>query len=629
MYMVKTIIQPIASMHAEDGTLKAIRVFKAKVVCKDASFQPESLLDKPVVRYNDIHRVDIVEVMETQIVDVSMQDISKDNRLRSLITCKPWTLSVDKKATIRGVFAMPAIKADDTVVNPNIYQVIGSLRTAETTYAIKLFDDAMFIDYMGNTYTWQQLQAKAPMLSAVLAKLQEGMLADRGEAYTLLLFQDNTYGIGNVVGITDRYILAGMSYEASNYIVDLNKAKVSAEILCSQQTGKISDAYSGILQRTALAWAVLDKDITNSTPVLYSPYSCEVVYISLLQRNLQALRLSSNTKCFDLRAETLPQIKQEAPLLSSFIYVNYGGGTIPYVQGIAGAPLHTQIKYHVKRPTYIAKPFSLMNTIYDAEVVQLVFESQWCSAVTVPMTKSTTFEMPVSTDNVSIMLEPVKSRVVEPDRAMYKSTVWLALEREKVQNVLIKAQGTRRNKLLVTLLYNLSEAVLSGVHRESKKEPEAQPKTAMITTDKGTRSFSLTLGSNINAAVVNAACFDTAELAFAHESPWERSTNQVIFSNGVDKLVISMPTCAGKKFEVHLPFIAKELKITVPTALKSGRKPTDKEVAVIHELAATLSIHVDTGNFEIILQDINGNVTGNEHELSGLFRRLAVHTGKK
>lgn len=627
--MLKTIIQPIATIHAEDGTLKAIRVFRVKVQCKDDSLRPFSLLEKATVRYTDIRRIEIEEFLDTQVLDVSMQDISKDKRLRNLITCKPWTLDIDRKATIRGAYAMPAIKADGVVVNPNIFQAIGSIRTADTTYAVKLFADAIFVDYAGNTYNGQQLKLKAPVLSGTIALLQSGMLASKGEPYTLTLAQDKTRGIGNLVAITDWYPSAGMSYNAADYVANLNKAKVSADILCEQHIGKISDAYSGILQRAAKAWTILDKDISSDAQVLCSPYSCEVVYISLAQRKLQALQLSRGAACLDFRAKTLPPIKQEAPLISSFINVEQGSECFPYVQGIAGVPLHTQVKYCVKHPTYINKPVSLMDTVYDAELLHLAFESQWCSTVTLPMTKSTSIVMPVETDKAGIILEPVKSRTVDPVRAMYLSAVWLALEREKVQNVLIKAQGTRRNKLVVILVYALSEYALVRMRGEPKKEPEAQPKTAMITTDKGTQCFNLTLGSNINATIVNAACFDTAEVIFSHEAPWERSTNQVVFSNGAAKVVIGLTTCVGKNYAVHLPFITDELKVKVPTVLKPGRKSTDKEVETVRELAGALNIYADAGNFEIVLQDINGNVTGNEHELSKLFRSLAVHIGKE
>ena len=597
------IVQPIATIHAEDGTLKAIRVFKAKLECEDRDIVPSFLKGKTCIFYSDLYCVHLLNCSEQKVIEVSMQDISKDRRLRGMLTCKPGTMEEDKSATILGTFAMPAIKADGTVVNPNIYQAIGSIETGNMGVRI---EDAFFIDYAGNTYTEKQLIDKVPtMRKFVRAVVQGHAVKDIYKEYELIMNNEKTQGIGNVVAMGDWRPSACMSYTATNYAVQRYAAAMSAAILSQDiPAEQRTQMYNKQMQRNVMTYWLYGQDIATA-PVVQVPYGFESVIITADKiASLKTLMLSRGTACLEAQIAAVPKVVAEAPLFAYAVRAEQSEQSdtaLPVIQGIAGVPLRTQFIYGVKQQKYVNTPISLINKIYDASHVTVDLGTQWCSTITLPLTKETVFCMPVNTEQMGIMLLPVQAKMLPEYRGKYTAVMWLKLTPEKVQNILLKLQGNKKSELQCVFSYDEPDAWRS--HEEliqqqkqlAQRQGTPQPKMVTIAASSTTQKMNIVLAESMSLRVMNEAVLAGVHITYSHcISEWQ-DVSSVAFAEGVNTLAIHVGSCDSAKHNITVPYIENKLVILlsdVDVAQAHGTNAEQKLLTLVRSAANAFDIGI-------------------------------------
>lgn len=633
--MTLNIVQPIATIHEANGALKAIRVFKAKIECDEQSIIPSQLRNKKCIRYADLYRIKLLNCLEKAVVEVSMQDISKDRRLRSMITCKPDTIPNNKDATIRGTFAMPAIKADGAVVNPDIYQIIGS-KVYWGAEGIRV-TNAFFVDYAGNCYTTAQLLKKAPALNTVVQDLTCSKALEGRKEYELLLTNDKTQGIGNAVLMNGWCPIACMSYKATDYAVSKYAAALSAGTLCQQlPSEQRAMMYNSALMKNVLTYWLLESNIAEM-PIVHVPYGFESVVIKADRlKSLKTLVLASGVACLEMCIAAVPQIVAETPLFAYAVRAEQSEQSeaeFPVIQGVAEIPLRTRFTYIVKQQKYISRPISLINRIYDADCVTVDLETQWCSALTLPLTRETMFCMPVDTKSMGIVLQPVQSRMLPVYKGKYTAILWLKLQLQQMQNILLKLQGDKKSELQCVFSYDVPEEMRERENiiqrRKQLAQTQGTPQSKMVTvmTSATVQKMTVALEESMNLHVMNEAKIGAVQITYSHCINEWQDISSLTFAEGVGTIAIHVGACISAKHTVNIPYVTDKIIILLSDVNTAHAYTAEEKAEImqrVHEAANALDIHVAQGPCEIALCNATGNVLKKQY--ADVFKTQAVHT---
>lgn len=609
--MFLTIVQPIATLHNTDGTLKAVRVFKAKVEYRDVC---PKVSGKVPVRFTDLEGLLIDEILEQEVIDVSMEDLTENKRIRSMITCKPRSMTHDDEATLRGTFAMPAIKADGTVINPEIYQVFGSICYMDDGCTVSM-RNIMYIDYKGTVYTGRQMAAKTPQVFETAMVLLHGIrVKAEDHKYTLFYRNDKSYGIGNIVAGKNRPA-ACMSYKAIDCADVSFMRAASATALCTGvPVEQCKSSYSSTLKRVVTRYNVYDKDIKAETEVLDVPYGFEAATVEAqAAHNLRTIALSNGVLSLVARTQKVPHVVEKTPLLEYHVEAKCGSEIeVPLIQGIPGAALYTHMHYVVEQQEYIEKAVSLANNIYDAAAVDIAFGTQCSSTVTVPLVKSTCFNMPITRENTSIALVPGQAKIMPPFLGKRSATLCFYLGAKSEHNILIKAQGTKRDTLDIQLMRE-DVRVLSGKIVKAPScmintiEPAPKATSVHVALTEGIATVNATISDNVSLKVMNREPV-SATLAFVTSAVGEPVTNEAFFAESLTQLDVLLTANPVAKFIVRTPHVNR-LRIVLPQALRiyMHRRLSLKDMrSFLTQEAKSLDIYTQVDREHITVLDAEG-----------------------
>lgn len=622
-----SIVQPIATLHNSDGTLKAIRVFKAKVEYRDVS---SKIKGKTLVRFTDIDGIIIDKLLEQQVIDVSMEDLTQNKSIRSLVTCRPRSMELDPAATVRGAFAMSAIKADGTVLYPEMYQIIGSICYSDDNEAVRM-QDIMYIDYMGTVYTMQQMHLKSKRVYETSLLLLRGVRVKSEEGnYTLFYQSDASWGIGNIA-VGKNYPAACLAYKVIDYADASYIRAASATALCVNPARINSAVYSPMLARDVMHYNVYSDDISASA-LLNIPYGFESVAVKApLVEHLRTVILPTGVLFFTANTYKAPCVQAKTPLLKYHVEATHADRVeIPLVQSVSGTSAYTQVYYDVEQVGYTDKPVSLWSNIYDVETADFIIGSQCSAEITVPSTRGTYFTMPITEKDTSIMLLPVQMKAMPPLGGKHITSMCLLLDTEHEHNILMKAQGHRKTMLVLHLTHK--PEMLVG-HKQLKPvtsklditSPAPKATTAYIALTEGIEVFNVTVADSVTLKVQNNNAIST-DVYFV-TSIWGKDNivDEVEFTGDLTHLCIYPGTNSGATYIVRANKV-KQLSIKLPMALQSymhGKKPIkDMQNYLVH-IAKLLHIYAKVDHENISIMDAHGLVI--PRQFIELFIKYSVH----
>ena len=611
--MILNFIQPIATIHAEDGTLTAIRVFKAKVMYYDDFICP-SISEQSVVRFTTLAHVAIQKWLESTVIDISMADISKNKQLRNLLISDVKELINDAKKTtitIHGTYAMPAIKADGTVSNPEIYPVVGSLYYAELQAGQRLgllIPDAQFIDYNGKTYTAQQLMAKNPALTEYIQQVCHGILPRDGYTSCASLLEDNI-GFGNLVSAKARREPNMSMQSVTNYAVNSYAAAVAA----TQLTGSANlvETKSHNLSRPVTQYCVTDEDMTSGVNSIFVPFGAEEANITAITHNIQRLVLSNSVLSLVYTGRTLPLVNTKTPLLLYDVQAETSGQTVsfPQIRGIVGVSKQAMFNCSIARPTYSSAVVSLLNNIYDAEQITFEVGTQLCPLLMLPVAAQTSVLLPVTMGSFSLKAEHMLFKNMKSATRNRMLLAAFPLERQTPQQILLDLERCdKRFFLTVAAVYadecSSNETAQDIVNRLSLITTDTEAPTQKMTSQRlaprGCNIKALVntehncifyIGTRINLTVGNKTDFGHVQLHYVHKTPYYHDISTQLFMANINTMGITVDAIKGVQHRVAVQGNVKNLVIEFKNV---------PDTMTVYDLAPMIQLY--TKNRDIIVK---------------------------
>lgn len=583
--MILNFIQPIATIHAEDGTLTTIRVFKAKVMYYDDFICP-SISEQNVVRFTTLAHVAIQKWLESTVIDISMTDLSKNKQLRNLLINDV----IETTITIRGTYAMPAIKADGTVSNPEIYQVVGSLYFAELQTEQRLgllIPDAQFIDYNGKTYTAQQLMVKNPALTGYIQQVCHGIPSRDGYTSCASLLEDNI-GFGNLVSAKARREPSLPMQSVTKYAVNSYAATVAAIQLTG--SANLVETKSHNLLRPVTQYCVTDEDIAPEANSIFVPFGAEEANITASTHNIQGLVLSNSVLSLVYAGRTLPFVKMKTPLLIYDVRAETSGQAVsfPQIQGIAGVSKQAMFNCSIARPTYSNAAVSLLNNIYDAEQITFEVGTQLCPLLVLPVAAQTSALLPVTMGSFALKAEHMLRKNTKSVTRNHMLLATFPLERQMPQQILLDLERCdKRFFLTVAAVYadecSSDETAQDIVNRLSLITTDTEAPTQKMTSQRlaprGCNIKALVntehncifyIDTRINLTVGNKTDFGHVQLHYVHKTPYYHDISTQLFMANINTMEITIDAIKGVQHKVAVQGNIKNLLIefkNVPDAM--------------------------------------------------------------
>lgn len=574
--MILNFIQPIATIHAEDGTLAAIRVLKAKVMYLDDYICPNVSEDR-LVRFTTISHVAIQKWLESTVIDISMTALNKNKQLRNLLVFNDTETSIE----IYGTYAMPAIKADGTVVNPEIYQVVGSLYFAELQMEQRLgllIPDAQFVDYTGKLYTSQQLMMKNPALTEYIRQVCHGIPARDGYEPCASLLENNI-GFGNLVSAQVHREPRVSMLSAANYAAGSYAAAVAA----TQLTGAVNvvEARSHNLSRSAMQYCVTDADIDSGANSIFVPFGVEEANITASAHNIRSLVLSDSVLSLVYEGNTFPFVKMKTPLLLYNVKAETSGQPLsfPQIQGIVGFSKQAMFSCSIARPTYSNSTVSLLYKIYDAEQITFELGTQLCPVLMLPVAAETFALLPVIMGSFTLMTEHMLMKNMKSVTRNRKLCTVFPLERKTPQQILLNLEKCdKRFFLTVAAVYSdecnsdeTSQDILKrlGLITTGTEAP-TQKMTSQRLAPRGCNIKVLVntehncifyVGTRINLIVGNKVDFGYVQLNYVHKTPYYHDISTQLFMGNINTMEITVDAIKGVQHRVAVQGNVKNLVI--------------------------------------------------------------------
>lgn len=585
--MLLNIIQPIATLHNDDGTLRAVRVFKVKVEYQGETL-PKQYSERSMVRFTDLTGINITKWLGHSVVDVSVVDTTKNRQLRSAFTSHRTS-----DTRIRGTYAAPAIKADGNVLRPNIYQVIGTIqrkysRNIESRHFC--IPNAVFIDYKGNMYTAQQLIQLDNSLTEFVRCIVQGSDALHLANLTANMLNEGTAGIGNINIINsdepDMTLFPNM-YISEGYA----RALSTAELVTSSKN--ITRAFSHELHRNALQYSIRDGDLATDTTQLCIPFGTEVARIAVKEHSIQHIIAQQGLCQLTYTGDVLPTVTTQTPLLIYNAEVNRSNTPlfIPPMHGVPCSNLYAKVGCRIIKPLYAAGTISLTDNIYDAGIVRLDLQEQPCDILKVPLGASLLLNTVVSNGAFTVIAERAKCKYQRP---VNKSdiTCHIDMDMSRRQRVLLNFEASPLDSAIdCTVCYAQLDKNTRAIHeiQHTADLPSNKPCGGDITLLLNTKmGCLLNIGTNTNMTVQNRHRHGEILLTYKHSIPeWEDVSTQRIVGD-VETLGISLGALPNVQHTVVIYGCVSTLIISV-----------DCDVVTASQLAQMLQIYTKNDNMQL------------------------------
>lgn len=562
--MILNLIQPIATLHNADGTLKAVRVFRAKVEYT-GDICPKVSSERKLVRFADIVWLAITHWVEQGVIDISMTDVTKYKQARNVIIDK--TIS----SSVRGAYYLPAIKADGTVLDANIYQAVGSIHyssvengVTRSLYAkearyisveprIISMPDARFIDYTGTVYTAQQLMQRVPLLRDVVSKLISGTL-DAATMYSAIqnMCEHNTAGIGNIMDLLPRYsepqvTIHKEKYQAASYTNALSTIELMVPDKNKQYTF-VSDLADTVWQYNL---DTADSPLTASRIAIPQGFAAANINAGTIQ--IHDIIAPDGLLLLHFIGDILPSVKTTTPMLNYFVHVRTNGSDVilPPMQSTPASDLSTSLTCWIKQPTYINKPVDLSKGIADAAKFEVKLNGQLCPVLTIPVAGRTDFSTGVSAGKLTLIA---------------KRGIWKYRRKERKTQCFCEFVLSHTSRQQVLLNFedcdNTTEVFACIKHDSANMIPIPCGGDVKLLLNKE-RFSHITLAENINVTIFNKVPNSSLEIAYSHFDPALRDISTAVVAAAVDSLYIIIQTIANARYTLILADNVQHLHIYV------------------------------------------------------------------
>lgn len=565
------IIQPIATIHNDDGTLRAIRVFKAKVEYSGKT-QPKQYSERSLVRFTTLTGINITKCLSHSVIDVSMMDVTYNKQLRKTIIGGGSHFAAEtSRERVLGSYAVASIKADGTVLHSNVYQVIGTVKRSNNPKDGQrqiCIPDAIFIDYAGNTYDAQQLKQLDASITTCVDGIIHGVSAKQVMQDILKLHNADAAGVGNINIVES--IEPNMTIMAQLYISAAYTRALSAAALTSS-TNYFRRAYAQELHRDVTQFFMRDEDIVSQTAQIDIPLGAEVALIYARGHSIQRITAQQGLEGITYIGNVLPSVRIQTPLVFYTVETQQSITplAIPPMQSKPGSRLFTNIRCIVDKPKYTDGVISLVDNVYDAGDVYLKFDEQPCTTLIIPLGYNLFFSGVASHEIFSLVAKRTKYKYQRPLRKS-DSVCSVGLNMTQRQKILLNFEDCPVDSAVNCAVsykdFDKKLRVVKTLPRNTTAPSEAPCGGDVVLLLNAKRCCVAQIGTNVNMTIHNKQSISMLTLTYSHSvAAWADVSTQTIVGD-VSELDINLAALPNVRHTLKIHGYVNILRISVDCA---------------------------------------------------------------
>lgn len=458
MYHDETFVQPIASVHDALGRMCAVRVALVTVSTATGIRAHKKLWLPSKYDY-----LCVAEVKRVEVKHVSFIDMSADKELRSML----W----GESCTIHGTGSMSRVLADGMVLDPEIYQYVGTIRGRGAVRYDATYAERYYLDYAGNLYTVEQVLQRTPAIESIIRYYVMGTknLTSVNQLLNIgnvVFDRRSILGVGNIADgayqsvsvltaecIIDKYKREALNVKAAAATLMTNNKDIFIEPnICSHYTGHSFGFYSIAINLETVTSAYY------STPAGYAVVKLKrdstgtpITAATLLPRNINIGRGAAEV---EVAMDLLPQLTCDdyvACLRAVASDIAYPI-VLPKIASVPGTCVGATLKLTLTQPYYRDIMLDLSENVYDLVWQRLYFEQQPVHALRVSDAYQQDISVRVTQPEFLLEIVPTKLKYLPSvqagvmQRSKRKMAIYLYYDKNSYAKVcmnLVKATCTQ------------------------------------------------------------------------------------------------------------------------------------------------------------------------------------------